>query len=86
MFDYDHLRGEVCVRFSAPPSDDADQNPHDGCHCLHHHRHDSGHLYDLPSQGIDTVAVVFFPLSYSAFDVWSGTVDHVSRNVIFLRN
>ena len=49
--DHDHLRGEVRVRFSAPPSDVADQNPHDGCHHLHHHSHDSGHLSDLSSQG-----------------------------------
>ena len=47
--DHDHLRGEVCVRFSAAPSDVVDQNPHDGCHRLHHHSHDSGHLYDVSS-------------------------------------
>ncbi len=52
--DHDHLRGEVRVRFSAPPSDVVDQNPHDGCHRLHHHSHDSYHLYDLSSQGMDT--------------------------------
>ena len=57
--DHDHLRGEVRVRFSAPPSDVADQNPHDGCHSLHRHSHDSGHLYDLSSQGIDTGAIVW---------------------------
>ena len=56
MSDHDHLRGEVRVRFSAPPSDVADQNPHDGCHRLHHHSHDSGHLHDLSSQGGDTIA------------------------------
>jgi len=37
LSDHDHLRGEVRVRFSAPPSDVVDQNPHDGCHHLHHH-------------------------------------------------
>jgi len=58
LSDHDHLRGEVRVRFSAPPSDVADQNPHDGCHRLHHHRHDSGHLYDLSSQGKDTILIV----------------------------
>ena len=57
--DHDHLRGEVRVRFSAPPSDVADQNPHDGCHRLHHHSHDSGHLHDLSSQGMDGVATVW---------------------------
>ena len=51
LSDHDHLRGEVRVRFSAPPSHVADQNPHDGCHHLHHHSHDSGHLSDLSSQG-----------------------------------
>ena len=50
--DHDHLRGEVRVRFSALPSDVADQNPHDGCHRLHHHSHDSGHLSDLSAKGI----------------------------------
>ena len=34
LSDHDHLRGEVRVRFSAPPSDVVDQNPHDGCHRL----------------------------------------------------
>ena len=56
--DHDHLRGEVCVRFSAPPSDIADQNPHDGCHHLHRHSRDSGHLYDLSSQGINSFVLV----------------------------
>ena len=56
--DHDHLRGEVRVRFSAPPSDVVDQNPHDGCHCLHHHSNASGHLCDLSSQGTDTDAIV----------------------------
>ena len=46
------------MRFSAPPSDVADQNPHDGCHRLHHHSRDSGHLCDLSSQGADTVPIV----------------------------
>ena len=45
--DHDHLRGEVRVRFSAPPSDVTDQNPHDGCHRLHYHSHDSGPVSDL---------------------------------------
>ena len=49
--DHDHLRGEVRVRFSAPPSDVVDQNPHDGCHHLHRHSHDSYHLSDVSSQG-----------------------------------
>lgn len=63
--DHDHLRGEVRVRFSAPPSDVADQNPHDGCHRLHHHSHDSGHLYDLSSEGTDTIATVWTrPISF----------------------
>ena len=52
--DHDHLRGEVRVRFSAPPSDVVNQNPHDGCHHHHRHRHDSYRLYDLSSQGTDT--------------------------------
>ena len=52
--DHDHLRGEVRVRFSAPPGDVVDQNPHDGCHRLHHHSHDSYHLCDLSSQGTYT--------------------------------
>ena len=52
--DHDHLRGEVRVRFSAPPSDVVDQNPHDGCHRLHHHGHNSGHLFGLSPPGIDT--------------------------------
>ena len=56
--DHDHLRGEVRVRFSATPSDVADQNPHDGCHRLHRHSHDTGHLYDISSQGIDTGVIV----------------------------
>ena len=47
--DHDHLRGEVRVRFSAPPSDVADQNTHDGCHPFCHQSHDSGHLYDVSS-------------------------------------
>ena len=58
LSDHDHLRGEVCVRFSAPPSDVVDQNPHDGCHRLHHHSSDSGHLYDLSSQGINSFVLV----------------------------
>ena len=58
LSDHDHLRGEVRVRVSAPPSDVADQNPHDGCYHLHHRGHDSWPLFDLPSQGTDTVAVV----------------------------
>ena len=49
--DHDHLRGEVRVRFSAPPSDVVDQNPHDGCHRLYHHSHDSYNLSDLSSPG-----------------------------------
>ena len=56
--DHDHLRGEVHVRFSAPPSDVVEQNPHDGCHHLHRHSHDTGHLYDLSSQGINSFALV----------------------------
>ena len=40
--DHHHLRGEVRVRFSAPTNDVVDQNPHDGCHRLHHRSHDSG--------------------------------------------
>ena len=56
---HDHFRGEVCLRFSAPPSDVVDQNPHDGCHHLHHHIHDTGHLYDLSSQGMDASAIVW---------------------------
>ena len=51
LSDHDHLRGEVCVCFSAPPSDVVDQNPHDGCHRLHHHSRDSGHLFSVSSQG-----------------------------------
>ena len=51
--DNGHLRGEVRVRFSAPPSDVVDQNPHDGCHRLHHHSHDWGCLSDLLTQGIN---------------------------------
>ena len=63
--DHDHLRGEVRVRFSAPPSDVADQNPHDGCHRLHYHSHDSGHLYELSSEGTDTIATVWTrPISF----------------------
>ena len=49
--DHDHLRGEVRVCFSSSPSDVADQNPHNGCHRLHHHSHDSGPVSDLSSQG-----------------------------------
>ena len=56
--DHDHLRGEVRVRFSAPPSDVVDQNLHDGCYHLHRHSHDTGHLYDLSSQGINSFALV----------------------------
>ena len=59
LSDHDHLRGEVCVRFSAPPSDVVDQNPHDGCHRLHHHSHYSGHLFDLSSQGRTAVITVW---------------------------
>ena len=57
--DHDHLRGEVRVRFFALPSDVFDQNPHDGCHRLHHHRHDTGPVSDLSSQGTDIVATVW---------------------------
>ena len=32
--DHDYLRGEMRVRFSAPPSDVADQNSHDGSYRL----------------------------------------------------
>ena len=60
--DHDHLRGEVRVRFSAPPSDVADQNPHDGCHRLHHHSHYSGHLSGLSSQGTTTVINLWISL------------------------
>ena len=59
LSDHDHLRGEVRVRFSAPPSDVVDQKPHDGCHRLHHHSHYSGHLCDLSSQGRTTVITVW---------------------------
>ena len=62
---HDHLRGEVRVCFSSSPSDVADQNPHNGCHRLHHHSHDSGHLYDLSSEGTDTIATVWTrPISF----------------------
>ena len=57
--DHDHLRGEVRVRFSAPPSDIADQNTHDGCHRLHHHSHDSGPVSDLSSEGTNTIATIW---------------------------
>ena len=56
--DYDHLRGEVRVRFFAPPSDVADQNPHDGCHRLRHHKHDSCLVSDLSFESKDKAAVV----------------------------
>ena len=59
LSDHDHLRGEVRVRFSAPPSDVVDQNPHDDCHHLHHHSYDTGHLFDLSSQGMDASAIVW---------------------------
>ena len=59
MSDYDHLRGKVRVCFSAPPSDVVDQNPHDGCHRLHYHSHDSGHLSDLSSQGMDKIVIAW---------------------------
>ena len=59
VFDHDHLRGEMRLRFSAPPSDVTDQNPHDGCHRLHHHSYDSGPVSDLSSQGADAVAIVW---------------------------
>ena len=61
--DHDHLRGEVRVRFSAPPSDVVDQNPHDGCHRLHHHGHDSYNLSDVSSQG--TMCVCFVVVLFS---------------------
>ena len=70
LSDHDHLRGEVRVRFSAPPSDIADQNPHDGCHRLHHHNRDSGHLSDLSAQGIDILVLfgrVIFCRCFSVF-------------------
>ena len=57
--DHDHLRGEVRVRFSAPPSDVTDQNPHDGCHRLHYHSHDSGPVSDLSSEGTNTIATIW---------------------------
>ena len=57
LSDHDHLRGEVCMHFSALPSDVADQNPHDGCHRLHHHNRDSGHLSDLSTQGTDVLVL-----------------------------
>ena len=57
--DHDHLRGEVCVCFSAPPSDVVDQNPHDGCHRLHHHSRDSGHLFSVSSQGTMCMCMCF---------------------------
>ena len=62
--DHDHLRGEVRVRFSAPPSDVADQNPHDGYHPRHHHSHDSRPLSHLSSQGTNTVGIAWIiPIS-----------------------
>ena len=66
--DHDHLRGEVRVRFSAPPSDVVDQNPHDGCHRLYHHSHDSYNLSDVSSQGTMCVCfvVVLFSTCFSA--------------------
>ena len=70
LSDHDHLRGEVCMRFSALPSDVADQNPHDGCHRLHHHNRDSGHLSDLSTQGIDVLVLfgrVIFCRCFSVF-------------------
>ena len=63
--DHDHLRGEVRVRFSAPPSDVVDQNPHNGCHRLHYHSHDSYHLYDVSSQG--TMSFCFVVLFSTCF-------------------
>ena len=57
LSDHDHLRGEVRVRFSAPPSDVVDQNPHDGCHRHHHHNRDSGHLSDLSTQGTNVLVL-----------------------------
>ena len=62
--DHDHLRGEVRVRCSAPPSDVVDQNPHDGCHRLHRHSHDSYHLSDVSSPG--TMCVCFVVVLFSA--------------------
>ena len=61
--DHGHLRGEVRVRFSAPPSDVVDQNPHNGCHRLHHHSHTSYHLSDVSSQG--TIRVCFVVVLFS---------------------
>ena len=51
--DHDHLRGEVRVRFSAPPNDVVEQNPHNGCHRLHRHSHEWGCLSDRLTQGIN---------------------------------
>ena len=65
LSDHDHLRGEVCVRFSAPPSDIVDQNPHDGCHRLHHHSHDSYHLSDVSSQGTMCMCMCFVVVLFS---------------------
>ena len=64
LSDHDYLRGEVRVRFSAPSSDVVDQNPHDGCHYLHRHSHDSYHLSDVSSQG--TMCGCFVVVLFSA--------------------
>ena len=72
LSDHDHLRGEVRVRFSAPPSDVVDQNPHDGCHRHHHHNRDSGHLSDLSTQGTNVLVLfgrVIFCRCFSLFSV-----------------
>ena len=61
LSDHDHLRGEVCVRFSAPPSDVVDQNPHDGCNHLHHHSGDSCYLRHLSVEGL---GLLLFLLSF----------------------
>ena len=61
--DHDHLRGEVRVHFCASPSDVVDQNPHDGCHHLHRHSHDSYHLSDVSSQG--TMCMCFVVVLFS---------------------
>ena len=80
LSDHDHLRGEVPVRFSAPPSDVADQNPHDGCHRLHHHSHYSGHLSGLSSQGTTTVITLWISLLLLfLFDlqcIWTYTINY----------
>ena len=77
LSDHDHLRGEVRVRFSAPPSDVVDQNPHDGCHRLHHRNHDSGHLSGLSSQGTTVIIVWILLLLLFLFNqqcIWTFTI------------